>query len=104
MPKRGWVAALMEPMRVHAVGLLLRGLACAAAVYLHEPARPWEVTAISASLGLGLTLPVWYLRTKRHGRLVRSLTALLLGFSGLCALLHGWHAAATLLFGIAGAA
>src|SRR5262249_20925227 len=57
--------------------------------------------AIFVSLGLGLVLPVWYLRTKRQGWLVSSLVSMLLWLSFTAALLHGWVEAAGVAVAIA---
>src|SRR5262249_60084409 len=77
------------------------GAGAAAAAYVHDTARFWEVPALVVALGLSVACPIWYLRTKRHGWLVSLLTTLLVTFSCLAISLHGWFAAVRALVLIA---
>lgn len=85
--KHGWVNGLTG----YAVGVFICATTFPAAFYLHVNARQWEAPAIFISLGLGLIPAIWYFRTKRYGWLVGTSSGLLLGFSMMCAILHGWE-------------
>ena len=95
--QREWI----EDVALFAIAAVAFTITFPAVVYVHENAPAWEAPLIFVSLGLGVLPALWFWRTRRYGWVASIVSALLLAFSFVAALFHGWELQAMALIALA---